>query len=404
MLRFSGRVSDYNKNTGDGSGSKPLLKDMSLFRRTTAPKSGGGNSWGPYQKKEKIYYLAPHSYAEYFALEILNILGLYAPKGRFVQVAPSEVESKPVIAVNALNDYLPIISVRQDIFLLSNFSSSQSGACLNLNELFNNRVQYRLNLKRQVVVEVKSGKEFKISGPLFSADILAALVCDEDFQPDGNNFGLVRRGKRFFASAIDKDRARFEGRSYAELLAIMNHVLKDELFSFKTFEQELAVVTSVHDALKIERDGLCVFDRIFRNPRVMATPVLAQLGHQYVELFKQSAASLLTHYTERHGDNFLAGYRQRESIRERIALKVVRQLPGDYTMAESEMRMRHIVEDLRAPYYQEYYLDQDSKVLVEADLNNPILANKIVQDICAEFDLSLQAELQSDERLPMARL
>jgi hypothetical protein len=234
--------------------------------------------------------------------------------------------------------------------------------------------RYQLDIKKQVLVDLEEKRSYKISGNTFASDIAATLVADEDFQPDYTNFGLFRCGNRYYCAAIDKEAASFQGESYDVLQAkaAKERISSDGLYVARTQDQALAIVQRIADAL-IVTSGQCDFDRIFLNPRVLATGMLAEKSAQYCENLKVSAHSLLDHYEQCYGKNYLAEFAEREKLRQELANSIIQELQLPQEMD------RLIIEDLRGVYYQEHFTT--AGCISASDLKNDALRKALTEDL-----------------------
>lgn len=182
-------------------------------------------------------------------------------------------------------------------------------------------------------------------------------------------------GNRFYATAIDKCDIVFDGKSYKELFEDMTDVLSSKLFQSRTLDQELAIVYKIYCGLQ-SNGGIGDFDRIFTNPRILASGITLSQCKLLCENLKKSAISLIQHYNEIYGSNCLSLFVKREQIRVCIAEKIIKQLflPPEFLSV--------IVEDLSAPYYRNIFANK--KIISELDLNNLPLIDALVNDLIIE--------------------
>ena len=293
----------------------------------------------------KPYYVANHNRHEYFVLEYFQRFGIVTPKARFID-AEHKGERGP-IATKSIAGYIPMVAVRHDIPL--------EGDALNDKNLVALRERYKIDIESQLITDLKENKQYKISGNLFGTDVATTLVNDKDLGPDSYNLGLVRRGDRFYAAAIDKDVDCFAGLPYRTLEAHVSTVLEDELFQSKTREQTIAIVYEIYQAY-LKGD----FDKITTNERVKATKMIAGECEVLCENIKASALSLLAHFRKEYGRNFIQEYEEHEASRNAIADKVIEQLEPYLSESINQHDLRcDIIEDLRGPYYQKLFARDD---------------------------------------------
>ncbi len=376
------RLNDYRKQQ---NADQPLTKEAKRFSAIKAPCYGATNSLGPYQLESKkisplkIYYLAPHPLSEYFALEVLLELGLMTPKVRIVTAHPSfsplchdEKQPDYYIATKGLDDYIPMLAVRHDLPLKQHED-----------DLSPLRKQYQIDIAKQVIFDHATKQSLKISGPLFASHLLASLINDRDFGANYLNLGLVRQGQRFFAAAIDKERAKFDGCSYAKA-----YKPKSPLFTSSTKEQQLAVVVAIQQSLLADESGQCAFERVFYYSRVKATQALASKAAAYWDAFKLSAQSLVDFFQAQEGNN-LQTFAVREKLRSWIAAQVLQQLnlSKDIPSHVAKQMIAHIIEDLRGPYYQTYFFDIKQGEISSADVDNGELISAISKAMVQEWQL-----------------
>lgn len=368
-MSFS-KLNDF-KNTKLNSKTS-LLKDITLFSKTTGPQYGG-SSLGPHlkvsSKKQSIYYLAKHSLHEYFACEVLLVLGINTPKIRIVD----QLQDGYLMASQAIEDYIPIHVLRPDV---SNSLPS---------ELQVWRDTYELDINNQLIINKIDGSSYKISGNLFTLDIAALFISDTDLQPKGNNIGFVKKDNRFYVVTIDKDRTAFKGSNYCQLFGRLDDdILDDKLFRAKTSEQLLFLLYQLSECLKLDTDGKCAFDKIFGNPRVENTSCLNKISTDYCRNIKKSANSIINHYKSTLGKNSLVQFAEREKIRGLLADKIIEQLESEGMRFDSAKVKNILMEDLRAPYYAPCFLGSTISI---ADVNeNPELIQKLLNDLTQELN------------------
>lgn len=350
----------------EAESKKPLAMDASRCRPAkddAIVTYGGTSAKGPYLKKSsksdrhKIFFVAQHRFNEYFAIEVLLRLGIRTPKARII--------GNQYVATKGIEGYIPMIGVRHDLTI-----------AYSKDKLTSIRQQYKIDTEKQIIIDSQK-REYKISGNAFAANIAAILIQDADFQCDGCNFGLTRVGNRFYAAAIDKDKVSFNGRDYREGYT-------DKLFQSQTHEQSFYIIYQVFQALSKNADGICDFDKIFLNTRVMATPKLAEISKEACDNLKLTAQSLLNHYHKKYGEKFLVEFADREQIRIKIAAQLIKAMNLDASWEAL------IVEDLRGPYYQNLFHDKNKRMISEHDLVNKKLINKINDDIQKEMGQSFQ--------------
>jgi hypothetical protein len=424
---FPRRLNDYSS-----ASNKSLIKDISLFSITSGPQYGG-SSLGPHIKLNKqslnqdinnsvnnsvnnsanngintsinnsanngikdginntintginksIYYLAEHNLCEYFIYEILLRLGFNTPKARIIVDQPhknmrmtteaSKYNLRFLVASKSIPDYLPISIFRPD--------TKRPNMPTNLLPIMEN---YSLDFTSQMIINSSEKISHKVSGNLFVFDLAAILCADMDLQAKGNNLGLVKINKRFYAVAIDKDDCAFTGKNYYQLRGKMNdETLDDPLFKAKTSEQLIALLYQIDSALKPDSNGYCDFDRIFNNPRVENTAYLKENARDNGDKFKKSATAILTYYKKELGKDYLEKFCFREELRQALAENILAKLPIEVASYGKEI-MQLIIEDLRSPYYSTFFKNG----FISADsLSNLDLHQAILADFRAEFDV-----------------
>ena len=351
------RANDF-KNTMKNDDAVSLAKKDTYIKsrevKTVLGKSANHGAYGPHKKTSskgvtKIDFLGPHGPEAYFAYEIMLRLKIRTPKARVVE------RKHQTLATRSIDGYIT------------------------MDELRKGKVKLALDIDRQIIKDTNSGEEYKISGNLFAADIFAVLLNDKDFQPQTGNLGVKRVGNRFYAVAIDKEQASFTGKNYEKLMdePDLSNVIHDTLFQSRTEEQKLFIIDELSKALATDESKECDIDRIFLNPRVLATPQLSKtnINVTWCDHFKKSAHSLIEYYKKIYGDNFLEKFSEEETKREQIANAVIDALVLDDPQNQLELK-RIIMEDLRAPYYKEIKADQ--------------LVTTIVDDISHEFSLKIK--------------
>lgn len=360
--------------------NKSLLKQFNIFKKTDGPMFGG-SSLGPHIKlhenwdSKSIYYLAKHNLNEYFAFEIFQRLTFNTPKARIL----TGENQKFIIASSAVKDYLPVKIFRPD----TSFSNLPP-------TLRDFSEQYKLDYASQTISHTREKRKYKISGNLFTYDLIALLCNDSDLQPRGNNLGLVKMNNRFYAAAIDKEACTFTGSNYNRLaIMIGDDILDDPLFAAKTREQLFFMLYQVDSALKLDDNKQCDFDRIFLNTRVMNTPGLRDTCAIDCTKFKKSAHDFINHYQERYGKSCITQFTYRETLRQKLAYKILAELP---VADEHKSKMIPlIIEDLRGPYYSPCFMKE---FISDDDMNNQNLIDAVIADFCFEFNLTSTKDSQ----------
>ncbi|MEO8401501.1 MAG: hypothetical protein ABI597_06845 [Gammaproteobacteria bacterium] len=344
------------------------FKSFFLFHRSEVQENIEGDEELDDNTEMQVILGESHAPAEYFAMQVLIRLGIVAAKCRIT----TDKDGIPMIASRAFEPYLPMAGVRAEVAISPEAQP----------HLHRIRCKYKFDIEKQLLRDLEEKKDYKVSGNTFGTDVAALLLGDFDLQPDCENLGLIRYGNRFYCAAIDKEKAVFAGYDYKTLDKIVNSgnvpVAKDALYKFRLLDQELAVVNQIDSALVVT-DSQCDFDRIFRNKRVLRTPLLAKVSEIYCTNLKTSAQSLLDHYKTKLGENYLTEFAVREKYRATIADQICRglSLPSE--------AMKVVIEDLRAPYYQEFFVNK--KYITEADCKNEKLLDMLAQDFKAEFTL-----------------
>lgn len=328
------------------------------------------------KQKMNFYYVSTHNPIEYFALEVLSRIKINTPKGRIVQYIDKYSDLKFGMSVQEIADYIPMAIVRHDLPSLG----------ITIPPL---RLKYKLDIKKQLIIDLEDSSTYRISGNTFAADIAALLIDDLDFQPDSNNFGLTKIGNRFYSYAIDKELARFNGDDYSTLLET-HTVYKNDLFSSRKQDQELAVLYEIAQSLE-SLDGQCDFERIFYNSSVEATSAFSKnLCGEWCKNLMSTATSMLKHYQKKYGKDYLAEFCAREKIRTSIADSVIKKLEAPKDIKEI------IIEDLRGPYYIDCFISKSG--ITESDLTNKKLFDAIISDIGKEFNIKTNEDLSKQSK------
>lgn len=331
--------------------------------------TGGSATYGPYfvkrkpASKEKLYYISNHSVDdEYFALEILQYIGINTPKLRVTSGSFDDSHHKPgisrtrsqgIAAVKSMDGYIPMFDLVMGI-----------------------HGDVHLDIATQRIIHNKNPHEtYKISGQVFTAYIAACLIDDSDFGFEEFNFGMMRVGNRYYSAAIDKDCAQFND-------AVINRIRYRTLKIFKSvcLDQELFIISRLQQGLTPDKNGICDFDRIFQNSRVIATPEVAANQLRKSVNLKMRAENIINLYLHDH-PGCIQKFSRREAIRQQIADRILEDfnISGDH---ERDAMMDIIIEDLRGPYYTEYFQLSE---LSQKDVKNEKLLAAIRQDISKEF-------------------
>ena len=325
--------------------------------------------------KEKIYYVSQHNVAnEYFALELLQYLGINTPKLRVTTGSFANKRYHPevvtknrytVAAVKGLPSYLTIDSL---------LDPKPGG--------------YRVDYEKQLVEGGNLTTACKINGNVFAAFIGAWLVNDDDFGFKGSNFGMMHIGSRFYSAAIHKDCAKFNNSN------IMHESFRyAPLFATTRQDQELFVVSRIAAGLKPDATGRCDFDRIFASPRVLATPDLAEDHELKCQNLKMRAQKIIQLYQRKDADCL-----QKFHLREDVRKSIVNSALGCFELPRKinkEQLSALLLEDLRGPYY--HLLFKQNMISTE-DLHNPKLLDAIQNDISSEFGLQMIASRPDTKR------
>ena len=383
MPIFQRRKNDYEKTAKTES----VVKSSEKFSKSKADQFGGASSFGPHQKKrsdksksseDKTYYLSSHNVIEYVGNEVLNQIGFNTPKTRITAEELRSRKTNEVYDVNygvgseAIPGYMPIAGFIES----SDPKIKDSG-------ILQNKKKFKLDMARQVVVDLETNQEFKVSGNLFAANIGAVLVNDKDFQPEQYNVGLVRRGDRYFAYLIDKDQIEFNGKNFQENLGTVDRkVIKSSIFNSATRDQQLYIINEIQKALENGH-----FKSIFSNKRI--TQSYNQINKPISELEKASncaevtAKSTVEYYLNLLNESNLDSFRERENWRDQLAEKVIEKLGLNISDEEKSALREIIKEDLRANYYQPLFSNKAQ--ITKEDLNNAALIEKLVADQVKEL-------------------
>lgn len=351
--------------------NQPLKIDRQQIIRPAHEVSitGGSATYGPYfvkrkpASKEKLYYISNHAVDdEYFALELLQYIGINTPKLRVTSGSFQDSayhsgihrrQSRGIAAVKSMDGYIPM-------FIL--LTGIKGDAYLDIPT-------------QRIVLKDYPQETFKISGQVFASFIAACLIDDSDFGFEDINFGMIRVGNRYYSAAIDKDCAQFND-------AYINRILFRTLKIFKSvcLDQELFIISRLQQGLKNDASGICDFDRIFQNSRTQSTPEIAAHRLRKCVNLKARAQNIINLYLKKNPD-CMHEFHQREVIRQKIAAQVL----DNFNVGDDQARevIRNIIlEDLRGPYYLEYFiLDEISK----KDMKNVSLLNVMTHDISKEF-------------------
>lgn len=416
------RKTDFSNIHPDNQ-NKSLQKNWGIFKRDKMnSRYRGRESLGPFTKKTKTknfrkkYYLAPHAKDEYFAMEILQFLGIDTPKTRFV----CRQKGKRTIthmATKSIPNYIP-----RDGILLENMTAyqekkeaeyEQDSTQDEIPALIAMRKRYHLDIRRQLFRDLELKKDYKISGNFFAFDVMLTVVADPDAMAF-TNFGFHIKDNRCFAVAIDKDQVKLNGYTYEQLCSKVDariyedndekkHVV-NHTFYYREREQLLDVLYRLHEGLIPDKKGISMFDHIFLNSRVRHTDTLFQLPiDKKCENFKKSARSTLVFYADKLEPNYLENYAHREKIRELIADMVLDRL--NVSHADSEFIRQTIIEDLRGPYYKSFFsgkfplpkqiisgaeweTSRNRACIHVNDLKNEWLIKSVMSSVKKEFQLS----------------
>lgn len=200
------------------------------------------------------------------------------------------------------------------------------------------------------------------------------------------DYGLVRRGNRYYCAAIDKANASFTGGNYKEPVEILEPITDDALYTSAAIDQNFAFIQQIQAAAKPGADSLSDFDRIFFNPRVLKTLILANVCKEYCEKFRTSVAHALKYLLE--GDfnpEFQKDYAVREKYRAQFAgiiLEKLEPLPQHINPADIK---KLIIEDLRGTCYENLF--KEYGLLSPKDFENEELINAVIHDFPQEFEI-----------------
>jgi hypothetical protein len=400
---------------------KSLQKSWDFFKSDKlGVRYRGRESYGPFSKQTKAkdfpkkYYLAPHAREEYFALEILQYLGIDTPKARLIKDDKATI----LVATKSIPDYIP-----RDGVILENMTAfqmqkekayEQDSSQENVPALLEMRQRYRLDIRRQIFRDVQLKKEYKISGNLFAFDLMLTVVADPDAMAF-TNFGFHLLNGRCFAIAIDKDQATFKGLSYQKLCdKVDDRIYQDNdqkahiashMFYYREREQLLDVLYRLQQGLVLDsKTKLSPFDQIFLNQRVQKTGLFCQFPYKAkCENFKKSVRSTLEFYAERLEPNYLEAYAHREKIRELISDLVLERIK--IINDDREFIKKTIIEDLRGPYYKSFFhgkfpsplkpisgteweTERNRRCIHVSDVKNEWLIRAITKNVKKEFRLS----------------
>lgn len=375
------RTNDYLRSRAE----KQLTKEKSRFvPDKKIQQIGGASSLGSHIKqgkndKTKTYFLAPHPSSAYFAYEILNKIGFNTPKARPIN------HTDDLLATKSIEGYIPIFVYIHDRSPENTTSIRPLEETIYFNPTLRDlHENYNLDMNNQVIVDLKTGEKYKISGNLFTADIGAKLLADKDFQPEECNVGLVKHGNRFYAYFIDKELTSFKGNKYEDNLKLVDERVDQSLiYKAATNDQKLFILNEIDEALS-NND----FKKIFINSRTISTDNMfaKHLGtglDKTADAFEFTAQSALTYYETKTEFKNKDRFQQREKIRNAIADDVIKDLSLNISSEDKIALKQIIAEDLRAPYYQELFLDK--KLITEADLKNEPLKKAIIEDQLAEL-------------------
>lgn len=394
---YKRRACDFEKKS-----SKSLVKNYSVFTsaKTEGQRFGCSEErdYGPHlktkkNKSKKLYYLSLRQVTvplkqipeEYFALEILNYLGINTPKARITSNVIAEAKEPRVEYITATEAILNFIPLSAFSPYYDESYQYAAGYEPDRKLWVALRERYHFDCENQIFLDKQTNQKCKINHNMFGAHILAALIGDFDFGFHNANCGFVRKGNRFYAVAIDKEAARFEGQTYEYLVNLTSGAFTDPIFESSTQDQILAIINRLEIGLKrsvfVKRSD---FEKIFLNPRVLATEDLAVVCKTFFENFTITANSFIDHYKKVYGQDCLKEFTARENIRQQIAVKVIAELklPNEF--------LEIIIEDLRAPYYQIYFKNKTQ--ISKDDADNSELLKAIIADLRVELNLTIIEE------------
>lgn len=310
----------------------------------------------------------------------------------YKEIALKKAHTPPLMASKSIDGFIPIDLVRRyttmGYKLPPDYYDSLNESLKYLKD------RYELDIEKQVVYDYIEKKSYRISGNLFGSDIAALLIGDRDFQSDGQNFGIVKVGTRFYAAAIDKEAVRFMGESYQDLAKqLLYYFMDDFLYKSRMMDQVIFVVYQIAQALVTDSNSQCDFDRIFSNTRVNATHQFSISPDERCVNVKKTATSIVEHYQHLHGKTVLEDFSKREVVRQRIACQVMEQVPCNESTHDFEAIKNVIIEDLRGPYYRNLLSDQSKQLICTGDIDNTKLLNAILTDVVEEYGLTNCAAL-----------
>lgn len=393
LKRFTYRTPDSQKQEEKGPESKPLSKAGSLFKPVIIKQELPGSiTEGPFVKSStkgvKVYYVSPHDPVEYFGLEILNLLGFNTPKARIHVSTEAQcvnqsenTDQSETIEKKKQTIKMAVRNIEGGFIPIAVFLEKETGEGV-YSKWKDVHARYQLDIAKQVIVERKTGKEFKISGNLFTSNIGANLLGDLDFQPEDANVGLIKVGDRFYAYYIDKELIQFDGKSYDDRQKNeCYYVNTAEIYKYKKDEQIIFIVNEIKRALD---NG--DFDKIFDNVRIKETlSSVASISDFDVasiakmsKNFRETVESALKYFKDIDLDRFT----EREALRKKIAEKVLEL--ANFNPEDQKQIKRNIIEDLRGPYYEDLFINKNN--ITEDDINNHDLIKHILEDQIKEFE------------------
>jgi hypothetical protein len=375
LIGQSSRISDIAKLKK--TNKKPISKNAERFIKSDAPRFGGIMSFGPHVKKSekeresKIYYVGPHNLNEYFPTELLNFIGLTVPKFRIMDDDSHATQSS---ASQQIEGYIPM-----KVF----FSEPDSFQEPSLKEMAS---KYEFDFQNQIIKDRTSGEIYRLGGNFFGADLGAELIQDRDFQPDGFNFGLILKGNKFYAIAIDKDLWTPSFRSsYEDIKKNVDHrIAQSPIFKVKTEDQVLALVENFSKLITPINGSLAPIHYIFFNSRVQSEVQKGTFSNEklYVAMNNiiNNAEIIINHYLEQYGVDALARFIERESIRSQLVDKAIEMMD---TVPSEEIKAQikaDLMEDLRGVYYHNLLADQSEFHISAIDLNSNQLIQALSRD------------------------
>lgn len=93
--------------------------------------------------------------------------------------------------------------------------------------------------------------------------------------------------------------------------------------------------------------------------------------------FKKSISSMIEHYKNTYGTDCLGNFAERENLRSCFAKKMIKEIP------DSDSFFPFLMEDLRAPYYQNLFANKTT--FSQLDFQNQALIDAIKADLEIEF-------------------